>query len=210
MGDPQIPDREEFIKKLELYEKNEARRTVYFEALNHIAQNWNNPPGMAAGTRILLHSWHWNFYRFGDFDCTLLQNCLDRNLLDINSLRYRHISSLSVDDENKIKELFEQFLAALEGGKRKSPVAVAKALHLLAPDFFPLWDNDIALEYGYVWGGIANTLFAASDYVSFCHKMKEMAANMSNYVSHQDDRSLLKRIDEYNFAKFSKFAVGWQ
>jgi len=30
---------------------------------------------------------------------------------------------------------------------RKSPVAVAKALHLLAHDFFALWDDKIAKAY---------------------------------------------------------------
>jgi len=48
-------------------------------------------------------------------------------------------------DNKPIQHLFHQFLRALrirEGKKKneKSPVAVAKALHLLGPDFFPLWD----------------------------------------------------------------------
>lgn len=210
MSDPKIPDKEEFVRKLNLYEKNEKRGQVYFDALTHVFQNWNNSDGMAEGIRILLHGWHWNFYRFGDFDFNLLRNCIDRNLTIINRFQNRHINSLTDQDEVKIKRLFEQFLDALEGGSRKSPVAVAKALHLLSPAFFPLWDNDIALEYGYVWGGIAGTLFAASDYVSFCWKMKEMVANVSNYVPCDDDRSLLKRIDEYNFTEFSRFAAKWK
>jgi hypothetical protein len=60
-------------------------------------------------------------------------------------LLVRTITSLQKWDENK--SLFNDFLEALktpprnDKKERKSPVAVAKALHLLAPHFFPLWDN---------------------------------------------------------------------
>lgn len=214
MNGIQIPDIEEFKRRLALYERNEKRRPDYFKALNYILRNWGNPDEMAEGVRILLHSWHWNFYRFGDFDFNELRNCIERNLEIIVKFKNRDINTLSSADEPEIKELFNQFLDALQGGKRKSPVAVAKALHLLAAGFFPLWDNDIALEYGYVWNipGIQAPaeLFAASDYISFCWKMKEVAEGVKDFVLNPDDRSLLKRIDEYNFAKFSRFAIGWE
>ena len=90
---------------------------------------------MAEGIKILLHGWHWNFYRFGDFDMELLEKCIEENLLLLNRFRNRQIRALSSDDEIEIKELFDKFLDALKGGKRKSPVAVSKALHLLCPAF---------------------------------------------------------------------------
>ena len=210
----QIPGDEEFKRRIELYERNEKRGPDYFRALNYISQTWGNPNEMAEGIKLLLHSWHWNFYRFGDFDFNKLRNCIETNLQIIARFKDRDIYTLLNSEEPEIKELFNQFLDALQGGKRKSPVAVAKALHLLAPGFFPLWDNDIALEYGYVWNipGIQAPaeLFAASDYVSFCWKMKEIAEGVKDFVPNADDRSLLKRIDEYNFARFSRFAIDWK
>jgi hypothetical protein len=66
----------------------------------------------------------------------------------LESYRSKTILQYTADDEPAIKALFGEFLVALtiaEGrskGKR-SPVAVAKALHLLAPGFFALWDKAI-------------------------------------------------------------------
>ncbi len=101
-----VPAKKEFARYVGLYDRNEPRGGVYFEALNHIAQNWGDLPAMAEGIRILLHSWHWNFYRFGNFDIGLLEECIKGNLNLINRFKKRRISSLSNDDEVEIKEIF--------------------------------------------------------------------------------------------------------
>lgn len=101
-----------------------------------------------------------------------------------------------------IRGLFQAFTTALRGGKggaAQSTVATAKALHLLAPGFLPLWDNAIALAYGHV-------LMCANDYLSFCWQMKVLAEAVVNYVDTPDACSLLKRIDEFNYAVFT---TGW-
>jgi len=201
----QIPDCDEFLRGVNEYERKEQRGYVYFQALNHIQQNWSNPEEMARGIGLLLQSWHQSFYRFGNYDCNLLIRCIERNFKIINKFKDRDISSLSNNYEPKIKELFNQFLDALRGGNRKSPVAVAKSLNLLAPKFLPLWDKSIARAYDYVWGGILTEL-AATYYISFCWKMKEMAEKIKDCLPNPDDRSILKRIDEYNYSKYTK---GW-
>lgn len=201
----QIPDCDEFLKGVNEYERKEQRGYVYFQALNHIQQNWSNPEEMAQGIGLLLQSWHQSFYRFGNYDCNLLIRCIERNFEIINKFKDRDISSLLNNDEPEIKALFNQFLDALRGGNRKSPVAVAKSLNLLAPKFLPLWDSYIAPAYGYVWGGIL-TEFAATYYISFCWKMKEMAEKIKDCLPNPDNRSILKRIDEYNYSKYTK---GW-
>ena len=55
----------------------------------------------------------------------------------------------------------DAFLEALEGGNRKSPAATSRALHLLAPNFFPLWDNWIAQAYGCMWNAPPEAASAA-------------------------------------------------
>jgi hypothetical protein len=42
--------------------------------------------------------------------------------------------------------------------------------------------------------------------VRFCKKMKLLSEAVGHCVSDSDDRSLLKRIDEYNYAKYT---MGW-
>lgn len=205
MNGLQIPDCDEFLRGVYEYERNEHRGHVYFDALSHIKQNWGKPEEMANGIGLLLQSWHNAFYRFGMFDYNMLIECIKRNFDAIDKFKDRNICSLSDSDEPKIKELYNQFLDALRGGNRRSPVAVAKSLNLLAPIFLPLWDSDIALAYGYVWGDIL-TEFTDTDYISFCWKMKEMTERIQDCLPNPDDRSLLKRIDEYNYSKYTK---GW-
>ena len=53
-------------------------------------------------------------------------------------LRDRSIMTLTHQDRGRVSKLFDRFRDLL------GPVGTAKALHVLAPAFFPLWDNSIA------------------------------------------------------------------
>ena len=149
---------------------------------------------MTNGISKLIRSWN-RFY--ANFNHNELSDCIDRNLGIINEFKNRDINSLSEVDFNKIRDLFNDFLNALKRNtdNRKSAVSVVKTLSLLAPNFFPLWDSNIAYKYGYIY--FADT--AASKYILFCEKMKLMTKKVKGCVPDSDDRSLLKRIDEYNY-----------
>lgn len=107
-------------------------------------------------------------------------------------------------DDEAIERLFEQFRRALrirEGKKKdaKSPVAVAKALHLLAPNFFPLWDKKIAQAYG--CGYSSNP---AKKYIAFLMKSKNMVEGLQSTTDAKaTGKTLLKLVDEYNYAKYT-------
>lgn len=123
---------------------------------------------MATGIGLLLKSWHNAFYRFGPYDPARLTACLEENMLILDALRERLIHSFASDDESQVRRLFSTLTAALEGGKKgeqESTVATAKAMHILAPGFLPLWDNPIAGAYGEfpMW---------AHNCISFCWQMK--------------------------------------
>jgi hypothetical protein len=83
---------------------------------------------------------------------------------------------------------------------RRSPVGVAKALHLLAPSFFPLWDAAIAKAYGFSYGSKP-----AQRYVAFMRASKLTVASLWRTIEPLlDDKTPLKVLDEYNFAKVTK------
>jgi len=200
-----IPNREEFLKGCEEFEKYEKRDAMYKVATFLISYFWGKPSDMADGLGVLLLTWNQVFYRFGIFDFDKLEECITKNFQKIEKFKNRDISSLSNSDGGDIKDLFNKFLEALQidSGKvrgRKSPVAVAKALHLLAPKFFPLWDDKIARAYGCYYNENP-----AERYISFCNEIKAMADEVKDYVI-RSDKTLVKLIDEYNYSKFTK---GW-
>ncbi|MEM1513435.1 MAG: hypothetical protein QXW78_00195 [Candidatus Thermoplasmatota archaeon] len=71
---------------------------------------------------------------------------------------------------------------------KKKSVAVTKALHLLAPNFFPLWDEKIAKAYECCYNN------PGEKYFLFCEKIKEIAEEVKNYVNSKN-KSLFKLID---------------
>ena len=97
-------------------------------------------------------------------------------------------------EENQIEKLKEYNLIM------KSPVAVAKALHLLAPNFFPLWDDQIAKAYRCYYDNEP-----AKEYIKFMKIIKEMSEKVKEYVDPSKcSKTLLKLIDEYNYSKYTK------
>ncbi len=200
-----IPNREEFLRGCEEFEKHEKRDVMYKVATFLVTHFWGKPSDMADGLGVLLLTWNQAFYRYGIFDFDKLEKCIADNLPKIENFRNRDISSLSSSDEGDIKHLFNNFLEALQidSGKmrgRKSPVAVAKTLHLLAPTFFPLWDDKIARAYGCYYNENP-----AEKYISFCEITKTIADKVRNYIN-RPDKTLTKLIDEYNYSKYTQ---GW-
>lgn len=282
-----IPNREEFFKGCEEFEKHEKRDAMYKVATFLVSYFWRKPADMADGLGVLLLTWNQAFYRYGIFDFDKLEECIIDNLQKIESFRNRDILSLSNSDEKDIKDLFAKFLEALQIDKirfsdknkkrdtqkdlesflrkigieyedsdnletlynsiknnqkikngvvfiskeksnskkdyieikisqlesregrtleslgliRRSPVSVTKTLHLLAPSFFPLWDDKIARKYECYYNKNP-----AEKYVSFCKITKIIADKVKNYIDKSDRTHKVKLIDEYNYSKYTQ---GW-
>ena len=93
---------------------------------------------------------------------------------------------------DSIGEVFGDFETVL------GPVGAAKALYLLAPEFFPLWDRKITNAYG-IWLGAAGT--NAADYLKF---MTMVVSQIRNLPKADTSREVLKLIDEFNYCRFTK------
>lgn len=198
-----IPNREEFLKGCEEFEKHEKRDAMYKVATFLVSHFWGKPSDMADGLGVLLLTWNQAFYRYGIFDFDKLEKCISVNFKKIENFRNRDISTLLSSDEDDIRHLFNQFLEALQidSGKmqgRKSPVAVAKTLHLLAPNFFPLWDDKIARAYGCYYNEKP-----AEKYISFCKITKSIVNKVKDFIV-RSDKTLTKLIDEYNYSKYTQ------
>lgn len=197
----ETPSRDAFIQGFTEYERREKRDPMYKVATFLLDYFWGKPSDMADALGVLLLTWNQAFYRYGPIDFERLEGCITKNLKRVEAYRQREILSLTHADESEIQDLFVEFMDALgiEGGK-KSPVSSSKALHLLAPAFFPLWDEKIAKAYGCYY-----ETRAAAQYIRFCRITKEIALAVGSYGV-KSERTLVKLVDEYNYAKFTK---GW-
>jgi hypothetical protein len=196
-----ISSQEEFLNGVEEYEKHEKRDSMYKVSTFFVSHFWGRFADMADGLGVLLLTWNQAFYRYGVFDFDELEQCIDRNFKKLEDYRNRDIFSLTASDEKEIKSIFNDFLDALklrnETTQKTSPVAVAKALHILAPNFFPLWDKRIAEAYGLKFKK------PAEEYFTFCKISKYIAEKIKDFIV-QPQKPILRLIDQYNYAKYTK------
>lgn len=185
------------------YRANEPRDSIYTVAYTLLHQWWGNLPRVVDALTVLLLVWNARYYQWNNFylDGTRLERCLTAKWPAIDSFHRRDIMSFVPADQPAVRHLFDSLLQALQINVgnllRTSPVGVAKALHLLAPAFFPLWDTDIAAAYG------CNPLGGAGEYLRFFAEIRRIAAGLRG-ASQVPGKTLVKQIDEYNFARFTK------
>lgn len=196
----------EVEKSSNAYHSHEKRDAMYKVATFLVGYYWGKPQEMADALGVLLLTWNNAFYRYGGFNFLELEKTLSKRMSDLETFKERDILSFKDTDVETVKNLFNDFLCCLKiaDGKskgRKSPVAVAKAMHLLAPRFFPLWDDKIAKAYN-----CSYSVDPTGKYLKFLRISKNMAEQLKDKVQIGAGTSLLKMIDEYNYTKFTK---GW-
>lgn len=213
----------QLLNGCENYIKNEPRDFIYKIATRIVSQSEDNPTKVSEGLAVLLLTWNMSFYKFGLLDIDQLEECLRKWYRELREYERRDIESLTTRDDVHIRRIFDDFKVALRReGKRPAdaPVSAAKALHLLAPKFFPLWDDSIAKAREHECSGMKS-----EDYVRFMHKTRDLADEvLESYVEeHGGTRDeaveaiwnlhphkipekkgkLLKWIDEYNYARYT-------
>lgn len=221
----------DLIKACQFYAQKEERDYVYSAAITKLQNNFGKATIMADAISDLLKVWHLNFYRFGMFSPTLIEQCIKQRVDLIQKYALLNIRQLTFSDSEtaEVEKLFSAFLDATAGTNakftRKSPTAVSKALNLLAPRCFPLWDEAISQAYNCWW---VYSDFGFNEYIKFIQLAKTQCIDIiaefarTNSISDIDaaekkliqecvsisgtnyDRSLLKIIDEYNYAKYTK------
>lgn len=200
--DFEIPEYEKFCEGYRKYEEYVGRDPFYEVATTYVSDHWGSYEHMADAVGVLLLNWNKMFYRFGSLDLEKLERCITKDFVIINSFKDRNIFTLSENDEQKIRKLFNDLLEASmidsKKKKAKSPVSVAKALHLLAPKLFPPWDNRIANGYKQNYGNKPE-----EKYIKFCKITKLIAESLKNYKI-DTDKNIIKLIDEYNYSKYTQ------
>jgi hypothetical protein len=151
---------------------------------------------LAEALAVLLQTWNKAFYRYTPFDSRHfdeIEGLLDQYRQEIEGFRVRTIESFSTDDKEPVSKIFSDFEEVL------GPVGAAKSLHLLAPEFFPLWDRAIAEACRCPLKKRGRN---APSYLRFMEMMQEQISNLGNEAA--IDQNPLKILDEYYYCKFTK------
>lgn len=123
------------------------------------------------------------------------------NAIGANYQRLGYLRTIDVEEadlaqyEPDVKNCYEAFKEAV------GPVAAAKTLHLICPDFFPLWDTAIAQSAVQerppsTWG---KAPYRWEDYYMFCQQTQAFIRRHSEIIaglSHQYAKSKVRITDE--------------
>ena len=179
-----------------------------------IDQYWEDDYEVSNALGVLLLTWNSAFYRFGYFKYDEIEGSIRKHRVTLNLLRERELTTMESKDQELLRPVFYDFLASLRSiGKKRaknegkltySPVSVGKALHLLCPSFFPLWDDEISKGYGCTWKKSNESFDSYLRFmrISYCQMLDlqksgappEAIANVKP----------LKLLDEFNYLMFTK------
>ena len=186
-----------------------------YQAISKIVDaNWHQMRDLAVIMGGLLMFWNSAFYRTGDISFAHVENTLLKHTVKLDEYRTRVITTISPDEFKKIGEIYYEILYSFGARKNEkngdgkkmiySPVSAAKAMHLLCPNFFPLWDSSIAKAYGCYWD---DTLYSFPEYWKFISKSKKQVELLrTEGRPPKDIREIpvLRLIDQYNYLCYTK------
>lgn len=190
------PTVQDLARAHEAYVAHEPRDLYYRAAsdLARLARSGDTHLSLAEAVAVLLGTWNVGYYQFRPARRRALVEDLFRlineHAEDIAQVEGRSLASLVPEDEELVRRLFTAFAADLDS------VGAAKALHLLAPRFFPLWDDKISRAYV----GLPSPNRNPGRYwqMMLITKMQSDAAGGEEVHG----AGLLKLLDEYNYCRF--------
>jgi hypothetical protein len=180
------------------FEANESRDLFYRAATELVALALHGKTSLtvAEALAVLLQTWNRSYYRYRKFDdahFTSIEGLLSEHKTELAKYRNQTIDNLDDRDRTTVANLFQAFEAVL------GPVGAAKALHLLAPTVFPLWDRAIADAYRLALGRAGSN---GERYWRFVLISRRQYLGLKR--EDPDLKSPLKSIDEYNYCKYTK------
>lgn len=182
----------------EAFEANEPRDLFYRAAteLVDLALRGATSLSVAEALGVLLQTWNRSYYQYRKFDnahFTDIEDLAVRHERTLAEYRNRAIDDLSDPDRTTVVAVFQDFERVL------GPVGAAKALHLLAPGVFPLWDRAIADAYGFALGKTGSN---GDRYWGFVLIAQQQYLELRREYPSYDIS--LKSIDEFNYCKYTK------
>ena len=192
------PTRADLAKARTQYKQVEPRDLFYRAATDLLgrARGVGSVLKLGEALAVLLFTWNQAFYRYhppGPEHITAIEHLLAAQEPALAAAKSRTLASLEPNDATAIESLFLPFEQLL------GPVGAAKALHLLAPNFFPIWDRRIAARYV---GELGPRGGNASRYVAFMTNTAAQCMALHNGVAALED--VVKALDEWNYVRITR------
>ena len=175
--------------------EDEEPRNLFYRAATYLIERALEPSpqvSLAESLAVLLQTWNAQFYRFhGKFThqrLAALQAVLDRNMGTVKVLRRQRLGADDVDAA-AIAPLFTESEGQL------GQVGAAKALHLLAPRYFPLWDQSIATRAYRL--SLASP--AAESYLQLMDIVRSEIETCGGWPAFGEGENPVKLIDEWHY-----------
>jgi hypothetical protein len=150
----------------------------------------------AEAIHLLMRTWNARAKKSRILTVSAVAELLEATVGKFDRFDDRHIVTLVDAERDIVAELYAAFREVLGG------VGAAKALSLLSPRFFPIWDTKIAIAYlGYGW---ATRKAPAEHYLTFIDYAIEQCT--AAVTEAEFGEVLLKTLDEWNYAVWTK---GW-
>jgi hypothetical protein len=187
------PEFDELESARAAYQADERRTLFYRTAIElvDLAFCGDLTLSLAEVLTVLLQHWNQPYERRSRFDaahCADIERLLVEHGALLHVLRGRTIETFSESDRPAVERLFHDFELVL------GPVGAARALHLLAPRFFPLWDRDVASAY------LVSLLEPGENGERYCQFMR-IAQEQCDVLGGEAriGRNPLQALEEYNF-----------
>ena len=190
------PTVEDLAAAREIFEAAEPRDLFYKLSLYLMeqAEARCGPFSRAEALAVLLQTWNRSYYQrqrhpFDAVHFAAIERLLSEHEQLLAEFSTRAIAPVRLADEDPVRALYGAFEAVL------GQTGASKALHLLAPRFFPLWDVAIAeVAYG---------LYTRDDrdyWRLLCATAEQVEAVGGESAL---GRNPLKAIDEYNYCRYT-------
>jgi hypothetical protein len=215
----------EFLDGCKRYHEIEPRAITY-----PIAYLLVNKNCITEGVRLLLASWNNRYVQRFKNDKLVddIEEVWEETKDDIKNLRGKRFENLELSAQNEDALKIDHVFWEWSSRESISDVGAAKALGLLCPSVFVMWDNNIAKKYKINIHYEPKTFNKPSTYIGFLRKVQERFKPLLSECSPQDlwekhclelreeDRSFYykisfvetfpKMIDEFNYSEAKKVA----
>lgn len=187
---PTVPTIEELRKAHEEYKRTVPNK--YAITIKRVATALSRANGdeLSAAVSEWLKDLNRQYYRFRPEEAATLTErlkpMLRKELSTFVAFHERSITAFMDTDKSEVLRLFNLLR------KECGPVGAGKALHVFAPNFFPLWDNPIAESYG---------VSIETGYLRFMDVVRQQVLNLPGEI--EPGLTALKALDEYNYLRVS-------